>query len=181
MSEEQSTEVEESEETKVEEQETQNPLFQSLFDAAKPEQEAETPLVAPQPSSLTEALHDIEKEPEVEIANEQVEEEETKQEQPESGEPPEAAKPKKKVKKVKQVIDPEIPKVEETQPEAPAFAEESEQQKIIKNLIPEEKEYYDMAKFASDNMEEHRGLDEEFLEYFKKSKNYVEKRLKDDP
>ena len=38
-----------------------------------------------------------------------------------------------------------------------------------------------MAKFASDNMDGHKDLDKQFLEYFKKSKSYVEKRLKDDP
>ena len=193
MSEEQSPEVEEqspapeqAEQTEQAEpqaeQPQENPLFQSLFDAAEPEEQVvQTATVAPQPSSLSEALHEIEQEPETETTTEEVEEE-AKQEEPQTGEPPEAAKPKKKAKKVKQVVDPEVPKAEQ-QPkvETPAFAEETEEQKVIKELIPEEREYYDMAKFASDNMEEHKGLDKKFLEYFKKSKNYVEKRLKDDP
>lgn len=165
----------------AQEQPQENPLFQSLFDAAEPEQEqVETPFIAPQPSSLTEALHDIELEPEVVVADE--EEKETVEENTEQqGEPPEAAKPKKKSKKVKQVLDPEIPVSPEVPVTPPAFSEETEEQKILKDLIPEEKEYYDMAKFASDNMEDHKGLDKEFLDYFSKSKNYVEKRLKDDP
>lgn len=187
MSEEQSPEVEEPQvEEKTEEtqeQEEQNPLFKSLFDAVEPEkEEVETPLVAPQPSSLTEALHDIELEPQPETT-EDTEKEEEVVEEAKQGEPPEAARPKKKSKKVKQVIDPQVPE-QQLAPETEtkiAFEQQTEEEKVIKELIPEEREYYEMAKFASDNMTEHKDLDKQFLEYFKKSKSYVEKRLNDDP
>lgn len=188
MSEETQPEVEEKEpqadeQQKEEQQEESNPLFKSLFDSAEPEEEDEpNPYEAPMPSSLGEALHDIENQPE---ASEETEpaKEEVVAEEPQTGEPPEVARPKKKkAKRVKQVIDPEIP----TQPQQEsrvAFSqpEESEDDKIIRDLIPEEKEYYELAKFASNNMSEHKDLDKEFLGYFKKSKAYVEKRLKDDP
>lgn len=182
MSEETQPEVEEKEPQPQEAEEKEsNPLFDALFEAAEePEEEQETEEIL-KPSSLSEALHEIETEPEVS------EEPETKEEEPvaeevNAGEPPEAARPKKKkAKRVKQVIDPEIPVQPEQSRVAFSQPEESEDDKIIKDLIPEEKEYYELAKFASSNMSEHKNLDKEFLGFFKKSKAYVEKRLKDDP
>lgn len=168
------------EEPQVEEKEA-NPLFDALFEAAEEEPEEEAPEEVAIPSSLSEALYDIENEqPSDNVEVEETEEPEAEQ-KAETGEPPEAARPKKrKAKKVKQVVDPEIPQQPQTRV---AFSqpEETEDDKVIKGLIPEEKEYYDLAKFASDNMEEHKNLDKKFLDYFKKSKGYVEKRLKDDP
>jgi|SRR6056300_7021 len=174
---EQPTEVETENETAE-----QNPLFNALFEAAEEQESAEEPPEEiPHPSSLTDALYDIETQSEESI-------EEESEEQPEqesvqgsaAGEPPEAARPKKKRKKVKQVIDPEVP-VEHQQQVAFSQPEESEEDKIVKGLIPEEKEYYELAKFASGNMPEHKDLDKKFLNFFKQSKAYVEKRLKDDP
>lgn len=183
MSEENTPEIEETQveaqspEAEVaEEKPAENPLFTSLFDTVEAEEQEESePTEAP--SSLSEALYDIENEETQEVAEEVPEE---KQPEPEVGEPPEAARPKKKSKKIKQVVDPEV-KVDKPEETKVAFAEETEEQKILKELIPEEREYYDMAKFASDNMDDHKDLDKQFLDYFKKSKSYVEKRLKDDP
>ena len=190
MSEENNPEVEQAENpapeetTQEAEQPKENPLFASLFETVENEEpvQEESELEAPQPSSLSEALYDIENNEEV-VEEAQPEEEQAEEAETTEETEPEAAKPqKKKGKKVKQVIDPEVPKAEEKEPETKvAFAEESEEDKVLKELIPEEREYYDMAKFASDNMGEHDGLDKQFLEYFKKSKNYVEKRLKEDP
>ena len=186
MSEEPEAQVEETEVTEeapATEEKASNPLFDALFEAAEePQQEEEQQEEMPVPSSLSEALYDIENEE----PTEEAEEEEPQQEEPEAkevGEPPEAARPKKKVKKVKQVIDPEVPKPEKVEETKVAFSqpEESEEDKIVKELIPEEKEYYELAKFASENMSEHKDLDKEFLGYFKKSNAYEEKRLKDDP
>jgi len=160
-------------------EENSNPLFNALFEAADEKAEVEeVPSVAPAPSSLSEALYDIEhgEEPEAEEVTE-----EKPEEVKEVGEPPEAARPKKKkARKVKQVVDPEIPK-QDVPRVAFSTPEETEDDKVIKGLIPEEKEYYELAKFASSNMSEHKNLDKEFLGFFKKSKDYVEKRLKEDP
>ena len=185
MSEEPEAQVEETatEEAPATEEKASNPLFDALFEAAEePQQEEEPQEEMPVPSSLSEALYDIENEEPAEEVEETEEEvvPEAKEEK-EVGEPPEAARPKKKTKKIKQVIDPEIPKQETESRVAFSQPEESEDDKIIKDLIPEEKEYYELAKFASDNMSEHKDLDKKFLGFFKKSKAYVEKRLKDDP
>ena len=185
MSEEPEAQVEETEVTEeapATEEKASNPLFDALFEAAEEPQEEEQPQEElPAPSSLSEALYDIENEQPTEEA-EETEEEVEPEAKKEVGEPPEAARPKKKAKKIKQVVDPEIPQ-QPKQESRVAFSqpEESEDDKIIKDLIPEEKEYYDLAKFASQNMSEHKDLDKDFLGFFKKSKAYVEKRLKDDP
>ena len=167
------------EESPATEEKASNPLFDALFEAAEEPQEEEVPEDAPAPSSLSEALYDLENEEPIEEVEE--EESEVKAEEKEVGEPPVAARPKRKAKKVKQVIDPEIPKAERETKVAFSQPEESEDDKVIKDLIPEEKEYYDLAKFAAGNMSEHRDLDKQFLGFFKKSKAYVEKRLKEDP
>lgn len=178
MSEEEVQPEEVVEEPQAEDAPKANPLFDALFEAADDESAPEESEEIQAPSSLSEALYDIENE-----VDEPESESEPVKEEPkaETGEPPEAARPKRKAKKVKQVIDPEIPnQVPETKV---AFStnEETEEDKIVKELIPEEKEYYELAKFASNNMEEHQDLDIKFLDFFKKSKSYVEKRLKDDP
>ncbi len=186
MTEENPEEVTPQEETQEEEKPKENPLFASLFEAAEEPAETEQEEEIPMPSSLGEALHDIEmsaEEPQEEVQEEEAQE--PQEEQAESGEPPEAARPqKKKAKKIKQVVDPEVPEQKQEAPQQEqkiAFAEESEDEKIVKELIPEEKEYYDMAKFASENLNGYEGVEKKFLDYFKKSKAYVEKRLKEDP
>ena len=187
MSDEEVAEAEEVKEAEAEEpQETQenaveateaepqdNPLFKALFDAADDEpEEEETEEVIP--ATLNETLHDIEH-PEQAIKAPDPAEVEPEAEEP--AEEPKESKPKKKGKKVKQVVDPEVP-IEE-----PAFQQEEEDpnKEAVEALLPEEREFYDMAKFANENMEGYDGLDGKFLDYFKKSKQYVDKRLADDP
>lgn len=179
MSDEPEVEVEETQEESPVAKET-NPLFNALFDAAEEPEEGPTNEI-PVPSSLSEALYEIETEEE-EAAEEAEVIKEVEPEVKEIGEPPVASRPKKKTRKIKQVVDPEIPEQIAHAPRV-AFSspEDSEEDNIIKGLIPEEKEYYDLAKFASSNMSEYKNLDKDFLGFFKKSKDYVEKRLKDDP
>lgn len=162
--------TEEQPEAVAEEKPGDNPLFKALFDAVEdePEEAEDGPTI---PSTLNEALHDIEH-PEEAVATEPV-----SQEPVEQVEEPEESKPKKKGKKIKQVVDPEV------QTEEPAFQQEEDDpnKESIEALLPEEREFYDIAKFANDKMEGYDGLDGKFLDYFKKSKQYVDKRLADDP
>ena len=151
-----------------------NPMFRALFDAA--EEEGEPEAAPPRPSSLTDAMFEIEAGPEAEEP-EATPEAEPVQEEKE----PEASTPQKKGKKVKQVIDPEVPEDPEAPEEEVAFQPEGEDRAVVESLTPDERVVYDAAKFASSEMEEYNNLDGQFLDYFKKSQEYVAQRVADDP
>lgn len=188
--EEQEEQVEEVEEVATEEvveqeqPEQGNSLFNALFEAAdeKPEPEEEPEEDLGEPISLTDAMDELAREPQVEEQTEETEpegdvEEEAVEVEPEKEEP----KPKaSKKKKVKQVVDPDIDQPESAQPQY-AFPEEDPDKEFIDGLLPEEKDIYDLAKFASDNLDGYDGKDKEFKDYFKKTKQYIEKRIQDDP
>lgn len=158
-----------------------SPLFKALYEAAEePELEAEAPSSPPEPvdepSTLNQALDNLDEEPE-EPAQEEVQEEVTQEVVAESQEP-EKAQPKKK--KIKQVIDPDVPVAKAPDP---AFnqPEVDPEEEYMKGLLPEEREVYEMARFADENMEGYKGAAQECKDYFQKSKNYIDKRLKEDP
>lgn len=159
-----------------------NPLFKALYEAAEEpvEQEPAEEVVPEEPKvephTLNEALDLMEEEPEEEVIEEQVEEQ---AQEVATSEEPKKSQPKKK--KVKQVIDPDLP--EQPKFEEPAFSkpEEDPDEEYMKTLLPEEREIYTLAKYASQNMDEYKGADEELKTYFNKSKAYIERRLKEDP
>lgn len=160
-----------------------SPLFKALYEAAEePVEQDPAEEVAPEPNkiephTLNEALDLMgEEDEEQDVVEEQVEE------QPQefaTTEEPRKSQPKKK--KVKQVIDPDLP--EQPKFEEPAFSktEADPDEEYIKTLLPEEREIYTLAKYASQNMDEYKGADEELKTYFNKSKAYIERRLKEDP
>lgn len=161
--------------------EESNALYSSLFDIAEEdavqneEEEKFKPLKSEDVVSLTDAVDRLDEQPEQPEVKEEVEEQQVKQ-----AVEPEKAEPKKK--KVKQVVDPDVP--EDLRPQSNALAEEPEvkSDEFEDSLLPEEKEVYDLAKYASEKMpNEYKGADEEFKKYFTGTRQYIEKRLKDDP
>lgn len=185
MSEEQTEQSEQSEVTEQVQEAPKapqaSPLFKALYEAAEePEVSEET--VEPEepkiePHTLSEALDILGEEPEEEYVEEDVE--------PESDPVTESSEPEKakaKKKKVKQVIDPDVPREEQQQ--APAFSQQDQvdpDEEYVKTLLPEEREVYELAKFADKNMPEYKGAAQDCKDYFEKSRRYIEKRLKEDP
>jgi hypothetical protein len=181
-------EVEEAatEEVANEEQPDQgNSLFSALFEAAEEPLEPEEPeedLGAP--ITLNDAIDELAREPQTEEEEEGEAEEESEPEGDVEAEAvePDKAEPKTKAarkKKVKQVVDPDIDLPEPTPNYA--FPEEDPDKEFIDGLLPEERDIYDLAKFASDNLDGYVGKDKEFKDYFQKTKKYIEKRIQDDP
>lgn len=157
-----------------------NPLYKTLFEIADGDTgsaQDETEPDAGLPVSISEAVNDLHRAPTEETPEEP--EEEIVQE-PEAHDP-EKSKPKKK--KLRKVVDPDIP---EDVIKQPAFNfsqdDEVEDREFLDNLIPEEREVYDLAKYASKSMgEEYQGYDNKFKSFFTKSKEYLDKRLSENP
>jgi hypothetical protein len=182
MSEEEEEVAEEIEQEVAEEQPQEgNSLFNALFEAADSEPEPdEVEEVIEPPRSLSEAVDEIAREPAAEVEPE-LEAEEVEPEgevEAESVEPQRRDPKTTKKKKVKQVVDPDIEV--ETSPSY-AFPEEDPDKEFVDQLLPEEKDIYDLAKFASSNIDGYEGKDAEFKDYFKKTKDYIEKRIQSDP
>lgn len=153
-----------------------NPLFKTLFEIGEGEAEVEAPQeeVREEPRTLDEAVQGLSQAEEVEVPEAQQEV------QPE----PQAVQEKKvepKKKKLRKVVDPDVPDAVKNQP---AFNLEPEEEvdEFAETLLPEEREVYDIAKYASKNMgEQYKGYDTKFKDYFEKSKSYLDKKLEDDP
>jgi len=181
MSEEQTEQTETEQPTQeVAEQSPQaSPLFKALYEAAEEPEVEQTPEIEPEPeskpSTLNEALDDLNEAPEFEP--EEVAEE--VQEVVSQDEQPEKAQPKKK--KIKKVIDPDVPQVAPAVDPAFNQPQEDPDEEYMKTLLPEEREIYELARFADKNMDGYKGASSECKEYFEKSKNYIDRRLKDDP
>lgn len=182
MSEEQATEevVEEQAPAPVGEAPQDNPLFKTLFeisDGEEQEKEEAPKEEARPPMTLSEAVEEEDQPQEQEQQPEEVAE----QPQAEAQEP-EKAEPKKK--KLRKVIDPDIPEDVKKQP---AFNlkeedEEDEDEEFLSSLMPEEREVYDIAKYASKNIgDKYKGMDGQFKTFFNKSKEYLDKRITEDP
>lgn len=157
-----------------------NPLYDALFKtvegepSAEPEEEAEafTP-----PSSLQEALYDINHGDEVS----EVEEPEAEAEGDDAkARPKSKSKPKPKVRVAPKVVDPEFspaPRPKQPRREMPV----AEDDPFVKELNPEELERYKLAKWASQNVQGQEKLADEYLTFFKNHKDYISKRLDEEP
>ena len=164
MSEEEVQEVQE-EEQPQETQEGGNKIFDALYNAATEEQEEEEVQeeFVP-PSSLQSALHDIGNQQEVEQVEEQPKEE------PKVEEKAEEPKPKHKSRVKKKIVDPEF-----KQPQQQAPKPETKDDPFIKELLPEEMDRYEIAKWASENLEDQKELASEYLNFFKRHKSFLQK------
>jgi hypothetical protein len=109
-----------------------------------------------------------------EIENEPVEPDQESSPEPEATAEPEK-KPKSKQRIKRKVVDPEF----KASPRAPVSVKNNIQDlssdPFIEELLPEEKERYELAQWASANSKEHQGLDKKYLSYFKKQKEFIEK------
>ena len=158
-----------------------NPLFKTLFEIsddtkADIQPEEEQVYVRP-PMTLSEAVEEEDQPQEQEKQPEEVAE----QPQAEEAEP-EKAEPKKK--KLRKVVDPDIPEDVKKQPSfnLKEEQEEDEDQEFLASLMPEERDIYDIAKYASRNIgDKYKGMDAQFKTFFSKSKEYLDKRITEDP
>lgn len=160
-----------------------NPLFKTLFEvgneAEESEQEPEIPEPEPEvPMTLSEAVDELD-EPVEEVAQEGEQTQEVdEQAQAEEPKKSEVDKGSPKKKKLRKVVDPEVPENLKT----PEYnLQEDEEEDEDPDLLPAEREVYKMARFASKNMTEHKGLDKKFKDFFEKSKAYLDKRVAEDP
>jgi hypothetical protein len=144
-----------------------NKIFDALYSAVEgePEEEEERQEYKP-PASIQSALHEIEQESEEPVATEETEE----TEQAEA--PKEKPKPKQKVKR--KVVDPKFD-VAPRPTVRPRPTQVKSEDPFVSDLLPEEKERYELAKWASQNMPDQKGLDKQYLDYFKKQKAFIDK------
>jgi hypothetical protein len=158
-----------------------NPLFKTLFEIEEgldSEPENEEKVVEATPMTLNEAVDEIDQPLEqVSEEPEQIEEE-SKQEEV-AKEDLKKSEPKKK--KLRKVVDPDIPDDIKPQLQLSDEPEEDDVDDFAETLLPEEREVYDLAKYASSNMDKYKGYDVKFKEFFKKSKDFLDKRVSDDP
>ena len=187
MSEEENEVSEESVENVVDNAEAEkapqpNPLFKTLFEIEEgiESQEEEKEEISRTPTTLNDVVEGL-----GEPAEESTEEVGTQEVEPTTDsstgeEEPEKSEPKKK--KLRKVIDPIVP--EDIKPHI-NFEEEVKDDgddEFSDTLLPEEKEVYDLAKYASKNMgETYKGYDNKFKDFFTKSKAFLEKKIDDDP
>jgi len=149
-----------------------NPLFKTLFEISDDTkldigEEEEQEHVRP-PMTLSEAVEEEDQPQEQEQQPEEV------SEQPQLEEEPEKAEPKKK--KLRKVVDPDIPDDVKKQPAFNLREEEQEEDE------DEERDIYDIAKYASRNIgDKYKGMDTQFKSFFSKSKEYLDKRITEDP
>ena len=178
MSEEQVNEVEEQEQPAEENvsEDSDNPIFNALFKAVEEEEpkEEETEEEFTPPSSLHGALHDIE----AGATSEPKQEEEPAEQKEEPA--VEAKEPikKKRVARKKNIVD---PNPEAEAPRAAPTSKPPVAQENISDLNASEKERYNLAKWASQNVKGYKNKDKEYLAFFRNHKRYIEKRLKEDP
>ena len=87
--------------------------------------------------------------------------------------------PKKKVKRIhkKEIIDPDVPEVDQTITQA----EESlpQEDPFVNELLPEEKQHLEVVRRVAKRTG--NGEDARLVDFFKKNKDYIEKRLQDEP
>jgi len=175
---EQETQVEEVAEQQPQE-EKKNDLFSSLFDMVEEEEPDEgiRPLKSEDIVSLSDAVNNLPEDQEEQSTDEGVVEEEATEEP--KAEEVEKSEPKKK--KIKQVIDPDLPEEIKSNALVEREPKSDPDKDFYDSLLPEEKEVYDLAKYASEKMPEYKGADQQFKKYFTDTREYIEKRLKEDP
>lgn len=180
MSEEENPEVEEqraeAEEVEANQPEEKNDaLYKTLFDIAEEavdEQEEYRP-----PVELNEAVATLDDQPKEEVVQEDVQEE-AKEEEPKKTEP--------KKKKLRKVIDPDIPEDVAKQPafidsNEDKFEPDAEDAEFMEELIPDERAVYEKVLYADKRLGgDYKGKSKQFREFFKKNKDFVEKRMAED-
>ena len=185
MSEQENTEVaeqpaEEATTEQITEAPQANPLFKTLFEIEEGVEESESQEEDAEvdvPMTLNEAVDNIDQPQERESEKEEVQDTEEKPEEVQEEEP-EKSEPKKK--KLRKVVDPEVPG--DVKPELNLSEPEEEVDEYADSLLPEEREVYDLAKYASKNMgKDYDGYDKKFKEFFEKSKSFLDKRIEEDP
>jgi len=172
MSEEEEVVEEVPAEAPAEEQSEENPIFNALFKAVEDEPESEEEEAPSHPTDIMGALAEIEEEtaqPVEEVAEEPTEEVAVKDAP--------AKKKKKRVARKPNVVDPDPRPVGRQHIPAPAQVEDP----FVQTLSAEERERYELAKWASENVPDRKGLDGNYLSFFKNHKKYVDKRLTEDP
>ena len=94
---------------------------------------------------------------------------------------PQPAK-KKKVRRIvkKEVVDPSSQPTQTIQPQSIAAPPPVTEDPFVSELMDREREVYDMATFAEKRMGQ-TDLSKKYLEFFKKNKEYLDKRSSDDP
>ena len=185
MSEETSEVEVETEVNRQEEQTVGNSLLNSLFAAAESEEESSAQEEEEDSNRLDPnkplALTDIINEPE----SIQVEEEEEPKSEPE----PEVKdeEPRSLEKFDKDLFEGGLPDPREVEPEPKAELkaepepepEPESEPEIV--LTEDQDKRYQLAKFAEENFSEHKGLANQYLDFFKEQKKYIDERLIEDP
>lgn len=169
---EETTELVESPEQPEAAQEPEQERGPSVFDTLFETVEAEVP--EPEPAGIT-APTDLENF--FESQSEEPEEQEAEPEEeaePEGASEVKPAEPKKKVKKIRKIEDPDV-QAESVAPPEP----EPEEDPFLGELLPQERERYDLAKYASRKDDRYAGLHDKYLDFFKKQKGYLDKRAED--
>lgn len=158
-----------------------NALYKTLFDVAEEvTEEVDTQPEYRPPVDLNEAVETLDQ-PEPESDTEA--EEEPKAE--ENREEPQKAEPKKK--KLRKVVDPDIPEDVKKQPSftsresSDEYKIEDEDAKFMEDLIPEERAMFEKVLYADKRLGgDYKGKAKQFKDFFKKNKDFVEKRMADD-
>jgi hypothetical protein len=184
MTEEENPEVAEAreEQAQVEQQKEEaqpNALYKTLFDVAEEvsEEVEEQPEYRP-PVDLNEAVETLDHQPQEE-AKEEEPQAEVKEEEPQKAEP--------KKKKLRKVVDPDIPEDVKKQPaftsnqSSDEYRIEDEDAKFMEDLIPEERAMFEKVLYADKRLGgDYKGKAKQFKDFFKKNKDFVEKRMADD-
>ena len=159
-----------------EDEESSNPIFNALFKAVESDEaeEEEGQEEFQPPTSLASALHDIDHGDTDAPATEQ--EESTGPEAVQ--EAVQEAKPKKRVARKRKIVDPNPAESAppDFTPQVPTEAKED-----ISDLTEDEVARYELASWASENLPEHQGKDKKYLTFFRAHKEYINKRLAEDP
>jgi hypothetical protein len=153
-----------------------NALYKTLFDVAEEvESDEEDTYKYKPPVELNEAVLTLDDSPE------QAEDEPA----PEAKEEPKKAEPKKK--KLRKVVDPDIPEDVLKQPafnqkqDEDTYRPSDEDVEFMNELIPEEKVVYEKILYADNRIGgEYEGKAKQFKEFFKKNKEFVDKRISED-
>ena len=132
-----------------------------MYAAAEEEDEEEPREPYTGPTSIHSALSD-----EVVEESQEQTQEEASQEVVEE----EAPKPKAKTKVKRKIIDPQFDMPARTN--APVRKPVADP--YVKNLLPEEKEAYQISRWASQNVQGQQGLDKQYLDFFKKHKKFLD-------
>lgn len=170
------------EQAQVEQQQEEaqpNALYKTLFDVAEEVTEVEEQPEYRPPVDLNEAVETLDQQPEPKEENNEEPEAEAKEEEPQKAEP--------KKKKLRKVIDPDIPEDVKKQPtftskeSSDEYKVDDEDAKFMEDLIPEERAMFEKVLYADKRLGgDYKGKSKQFRDFFKKNKDFVEKRMADD-